>query len=306
MLVKMRFRIGFALDYPGKLAKLLRGLAPTPSGSSSLPAGPINLAQLTLPSMADEARALGFQHLEVPLDALLMIPGLATEESWEYLNRLGQEGVTYTTHLPFIDVRLSTLNETLRKSSVATVKEALSLCSPLKVDGHVLHIYSDLEEMFLHPLARGARKAAAGLLLGAARKSLSELVEVVEPRRLFLENLEILPSEMVVELAEEFDTKLCLDVGHAALQGQDPISLVESFAPRLGEVHLHDITTRRFSVRVTVQDDHQALGDGWLDLPQLFHTLERVNFQGPVVLELTEERAIKSLDTLRRLGLQSP
>jgi sugar phosphate isomerase/epimerase len=291
----MTFKLGFAMDYPGQLAKTF-----LPATQEKMP----DLAELTLLRMVEKGRKLGFQHLEIPMDALIMLPMLSTTKSWDQLNQLRKEGMTFSIHLPFIDVRLSSLNETLRRGSVATIKEAFALCESLEVEGYVLHLLTDLEEMFLSPLmSKDLAQNAIEFLMTAARKSLTEILEFISPEKLFIENLEGLPAEVVLNLANEFDTKLCLDIGHAGMRFRDPIDLLHLFAPRLGEVHLHDIIRRSYGYSATIQNDHHALGDGWLNLPSVFQTLQEIHFNGPIVLEVTIEQAQRSLAVLRQLKI---
>ncbi len=291
----MAFKLGFAMDYAGQLAKTF-----LPAIEGKMP----DLTELTLIRMVEKGRNLGFQHLEIPMDALIMLPMLSNAESWNQLNQFRDEGMSYSIHLPYIDVRLSSLNESIRRGGIAAIKEAVALCSDLEVEGYVLHIFSDLEEMFLHPLvSKDVAQNAIQFLMTAAKKSLTEILEVISPEKLFIENLEGLPAEVVLGLANEFDTKLCLDIGHAGMQFRNPVDLLHLFAPRLGEVHLHDIMRQSYGYSVTIQNDHQALGDGWLNLPSIFQALNEIHFNGPIVLEVTFEQAQRSLTLLRQLKI---
>jgi len=290
-------RIGFSLDYSGRIA---RALSSPPRGPSQpLP------SHLDLPRVVEDSRALGFQHLEIPMDPLLMMPSLANRKAWEQLDQMRREGVTFSVHLPFRDVRLASLHEEVRRASVDTVRRALRLCAPLRAEAYILHLSSDMEEVLLQPtLPSQARRRAISLLLSAARRSLTDILSSMQPSQLLLENLDVMPPREMFRLAEEFDTGLCLDVGHAALQFRSPASYIRRFAPRLGEVHLHDVARRSLAGRISILQDHQALGAGNLNMRSLFRTLQSINFQGPVVLEVTEEKARQSLVTLRRLGIQ--
>lgn len=288
-------RIGLSLDYSSRLVGLLN----TPPG------GEVSaLSRMVLSRVAEESLGLGFRHLEIPMDPLMMMPWIAGREEWERLDRMrSREGVSFTVHLPFRDIRLASLHEEVRRAGVEAVRRALRLSSPLKSEAYVLHLASEMEEVLLQPyLPSRVRRRASSILLQAARRSLEELLpHLPSSRQLLIENLEVMPPRELWTLAEEFDTGVCLDVGHAALQFANPSSYVEEYANRLGEIHLHDVARLKLSGGLAILRDHMAVGSGQLDVEEILQALNRVNFQGPVVLEVNQERAKQSLEALRRM-----
>ena len=78
--------------------------------------------------------------------------------------------------------------------------------------------------------------------------------------------------------------KLCLDTGHIAFGGGDPLQVARSFAERIGHVHLKDIRLdllERFIaegkdyVAAAKGDVFVALGQGDVDIPGIFDALRR-------------------------------
>jgi inosose dehydratase len=98
----------------------------------------------------------------------------------------------------------------------------------------------------------------------------------------------------VHRLLEESDVPLCLDTGHLAIGGTDPLSLVKEAAGRVGHVHLKDV---RMAVAKEVADGTASfvdgvrkglfapLGGGDLDIAGVVIGLEQAGFSGWYVLE---------------------
>ena len=100
--------------------------------------------------------------------------------------------------------------------------------------------------------------------------------------------------EAVVRLLDISDVALCLDTGHLAVGGSDPLELVKNAAGRIGHVHLKDV---RWSLAeqvaagtTTFVDGVRAglfapLGQGDLDIAGVVGGLEQAGFSGWYVLE---------------------
>lgn len=100
--------------------------------------------------------------------------------------------------------------------------------------------------------------------------------------------------DAVLRLLDTCDVPICLDTGHLAIGGTEPLELVTSAAERIGHVHLKDV--RRDVARdvadrsVTFVDGVRAglfapLGQGDLDIVGIVTGLERAGFTGWYVLE---------------------
>ncbi len=115
--------------------------------------------------------------------------------------------------------------------------------------------------------------------------------------------------EEIATLLERTDPELlqlCLDTGHVAFGGGDPLEVATRFASRLGYIHLKDINLPRLRallaegknyVAVAQQDVFVELGSGSLDLPRLFSVLRAGNYQGWIIVE--QDRVVQpQADTL--------
>lgn len=97
--------------------------------------------------------------------------------------------------------------------------------------------------------------------------------------------LEVIPNALstarqLVQLIEDgdfTDLGICLDVGHAQLQG-DVVDALETVAGYLVTTHLHDNGGRR--------DDHLLPFEGVIDWPELLTGFQKVGYDGTLMFEL--------------------
>ena len=72
---------------------------------------------------------------------------------------------------------------------------------------------------------------------------------------------------------------LCLDIGHAARAGADPVKVVDDYGPRIFDLHIKDLKA------ISRQPQTIELGRGVLDIPGLLKALVRIKFQGVCSIE---------------------
>lgn len=87
---------------------------------------------------------------------------------------------------------------------------------------------------------------------------------------------------------------LCLDSGHIAFGGGDPVTLAAEYAGRIGHVHLKDIRLDRLQACLGRGEDYTTaarqdvfveLGRGDVDIPGLLACLERAGYAGWIIVE---------------------
>jgi inosose dehydratase len=93
---------------------------------------------------------------------------------------------------------------------------------------------------------------------------------------------------------------LCLDTGHIAFAGDNPLDLTKAYATRIGHVHLKDV---RPEVVAKVRDRHLSFqdaieagvftvpGDGAIDFIPILQTLADHGFEGWLVVEAEQDPA---------------
>ena len=93
---------------------------------------------------------------------------------------------------------------------------------------------------------------------------------------------------------------LCLDTGHAAFAGDDPLQVAREHAPRIGHVHLKDVrppvVERVRAEHLSFQDAVEAgvftvPGDGSIDFAPILRTLAEGDYQGWLVVEAEQDPA---------------
>jgi sugar phosphate isomerase/epimerase len=245
----------------------------------------------------------GFNPIELGGDLGMFLPNVFSPQAVEKLAALKSGGLTYTLHLPLWSVEPSTPLGPVRQGSVEAVVQAIRATRPLEPEVYVLHATGALAAEFYNmKISEMARMLLLRQFQNGARESIRAiLAETSLPgRKLAIETIEF-PLDLTLELAEEFDTSVCLDAGHvlAGFPGWfDFFEVVEKLLPRLAEVHLHDSRKMPQGQR-GYGEDHKPLGTRDLDLGRFLDRLAAANFTGPLVFELTVEEALASLEVVR-------
>lgn len=95
--------------------------------------------------------------------------------------------------------------------------------------------------------------------------------------------------------------KFCLDTGHVAFGGGDPVEMARAYAPRIGYVHLKDINLRRLHALLAEGHDYTAtaqrdvfveLGRGSLDLRAILDALTAAGYEGWIIVE--QDRVVQA------------
>lgn len=113
------------------------------------------------------------------------------------------------------------------------------------------------------------------------------------------------PDEIhrLCDLTDESLVKLCLDTGHIAFGGGDPVELFRAYASRIGHVHLKDIRLDLLKQRLENGDDYAtaaksdvfvALGQGNIDIRKIIETLQGAGYKGWIIVE--QDRVLRPDD----------
>ena len=90
------------------------------------------------------------------------------------------------------------------------------------------------------------------------------------------------------------DVRWCLDTGHLAIGGEDPVAFARQAADRVGHVHLKDVNLdlapgllrREYSIMQGVQRSlFTPLGQGDVAIAEVIEVLERSGYRGWYVIE---------------------
>jgi len=181
-----------------------------------------------------------------------------------------------------------------RTHAVGEAERALHIARRIPVAVLVAHL----------GLPRSQRvETQAGDTRAAARRSIEELQRIAEPLGVRIA-VEVIPNELSqagslvhfveedLTLAEDLDgagVGICLDFGHAHLDG-DVVDAIETVSEHLIATHVHDNRGRA--------DDHLMPFDGTIDWAAALTAVQKVGFEGPLVLEIVGQGSAK--ETLAR------
>lgn len=146
-------------------------------------------------------------------------------------------------------------------------------------------------------LVKAQQQEAGANNRDAARRSIETLAAAAEPLGVTVA-VELVPNELsragslvhfVEDVVESGAAAICLDLGHARLEG-DVVDAIETVSEHVALVHAHDNRGRH--------DDHLVPFDGAIDWPAALTSLQKVGYDGTLVLEVAAQGSTK--DTLAR------
>ena len=152
-------------------------------------------------------------------------------------------------------------------------------------------------------IARPLLSAPREQMMGWLRESMERLVPRAQNAntRLLFENIPYawLPraeqlSGLVQELGCGEHVAMIYDVANAVFIGDDPASDIERVAPHMELVHFSDTTRAEFR--------HDPIGTGDVPFAEITQALGRVNYDGPIVLEIiSSDPDVAIADSIERL-----
>ncbi len=111
-----------------------------------------------------------------------------------------------------------------------------------------------------------------------------------------VQNLE--DTDRLMELTDPGLVHLLLDTGHSYYAGDDPLSIVRKYGPRIRNVHLKDIRQEILDIthsgKMSFLDSVKAgiftvPGDGCIDFPTIFKALAELGYEGWFVVEAEQD-----------------
>lgn len=96
---------------------------------------------------------------------------------------------------------------------------------------------------------------------------------------------------------------LCFDTGHFTFAGEDAVSACKEFGKRIGHVHLKDIRPDKMKQAVkegfyfrqaVLENCFTVPGDGCIDFPAVFNILDKIGYEGWLLVEAEQDPAISN------------
>jgi sugar phosphate isomerase/epimerase len=213
---------------------------------------------------------------------------LPDDQAIRMLNEVAcSSDLSYTVHLP-LGLRLGSLGEEERHSSVTKALRVVELTSSLNPAAYVLHFEGEHRGSTPSENIAGWTKSL--------RKSVSELLRPGTPPHLFCVETLDYPFALVDPIVDKFALSVCLDIGHILLGGYPLDAYLAKYHDRIRVVHAHGIRENK---------DHRDLGglrDS--DLALLFDHLKSHRSSAPVLtLEVFDENDFRlSLEVVERMA----
>jgi sugar phosphate isomerase/epimerase len=249
--------------------------------------------------VVDEIRAiaaLGFDYLELTLDAPLAHHAVVRQQRSEILGALADAGMGLVCHLPTF-VHTADLTPALRQASREEIRRSLDVAAELGA-----------EKVVAHPPAIGFMGALAmDRVRPLVEEGMAEMLDHATSRgvRVCLENMfpryrvGVEPSTFEPLLAAWPALHLTLDVGHAFIEDRKTrrlLAFIETLGHRIGHLHLSDNRGQR--------DEHLPLGKGRIPYARIARALKRHVAIETATLEIFTDRRedlVESREFFRRL-----
>ena len=173
---------------------------------------------------------------------------------------------------------IASVDADARERAVREAEQALYIARRIAVPVLVLHL--GIPRMQPRDAVAGPQDARS-----AARRSLEELQRTAGPLGVRIA-VEVIPNELsragslvhfVEEDLEGRDVGICLDVGHAHIDG-DVVDAVETVSEHVIATHLHDNGGRA--------DDHLMPLEGTIDWAAALIAMQKIGYDGPMMFEV--------------------
>ena len=196
-------------------------------------------------------------------------------------DELDSFNIKTTIHAPLSDINLASPNQAIRKASIQQMKRSMDLALSLDAEVVVVHpgqmpiLGRDLEEAVL----RYNRESLAECAVYAADCGVNMCVENM-PR---IDGLLFQDLDELDRLVKDIGAQITLDVGHAHNNFIPTKDMLKS--SRVKHVHLSD--------NDGTFDQHHALGSADIDFKSLIDDLQKMNYQGILVVEVKGAADVK-------------
>lgn len=231
----------------------------------------------------EEFAALGFNYLELTMDAPQAHYQVVRRELAAIRRQLNQNGMKVVCHMPTF-VFTADLTPSIRNASLEEVCRSLETAADLEAEKIVLHpsVISGLGPLVKAQAVAYAEESLDTVLQLAGRLGLNICLENMFPRLGYM----VAPQEFIPVLESYPEINLTIDTGHAFIGKQNTsriLDFITQFPSRIHHIHISDNHGRR--------DDHLPLGQGAIDFATVIRALQAHGYNGTMTLEIfTENR----------------
>jgi len=243
--------------------------------------GAMNFPIKPVAEQIEEFAAMGFDYLELAMDAPLGHYSVIQKQKKDILKTLDKHGMGLVCHLPTF-VYTADITESIRNASLDEMLNSLDVAAELGVSKAVLHpsVVSGMGNFIMESVRKYAFEFFEKIADKADKKGICLCLENMFPRyRLLFE-----PKEFT-EVFERFPGfKMTLDIGHANIENKDRrrvLEFITMFGSRIRHVHISDNSGKR--------DDHSPIGKGTVNFQSIIQALKSVGYNDTFTLEIFTE-----------------
>ena len=236
--------------------------------------------------------SLGFQLVELSADVEAYYPGRLRLVAMN-----ADLSLKYTVHLPFVTPSIGSPAKEMREMAEKMFKRVIEALRPFEPIHYIIH-----------PLSIGEEKGLVmGLDLDKLEDRVVEMHEIIGDyvgvhHRVIIENTEYIPIERREKYLEDYGFYGCLDVGHAVLQGEDPIEVLERVGRYVKEIHLHDVILYR-RPHGEIKIDHLPPGVGIVSVEEIIEYAKKLRIPVIILEVYNPKYAIMAAERAKKLGL---
>lgn len=194
------------------------------------------------------------------------------------------EGYNVIAHAPFSNTSICTPNEYIRNASIKEYRSSIDIAKSIGAKlitfhtGHASY-FADRDGVDFNKILK---------------KGINPLIEHARKRdvKLAIENLKSLLSDIkqtraVLNMFPKLG--LTLDVGHYYINKVNPEKAINTFLPRIWDVHLHDVVKEKGEL-----EDHKELGSGFIDTKSIIRTLIKNKYKRYLTIESVGKGKVKN------------
>ncbi len=226
----------------------------------------------------ERIRAGGFNLIEI-----CSFPSHLDYHDFEMVKRAGDliqqlKIEPYSFHAPFAEqIDITSPDSNIRNRSIEEIVSAATAAAEIGVRYFVIHPGPEQHDLPEDERMHRMEHAAHSLNLitsECVELNVGLVLENMMPHLFFGKPRDVL---WILGAIESTDVGICLDTGHAYLSG-DLLSVAHKLSGHLWMIHASD--------NGGVEDDDLPPGDGTIEWEPFIRQLERVHFEGPIILEL--------------------
>lgn len=250
---------------------------------------------MSLNDFLDLATGLRVEIVEIKMDEPHLLSALSkTKHKKTIIDIVKSFNFKYFVHAPYIDINLASMNSALRKASEKTILKSIAFAADIDAKLVVSHV-GRLSRDYPKEMITESLKNVIPCLRKLTKTSKNHgIIFTIENDHKSNDQILAGYPEQLMFLIEKAGCKFTLDVGHA-----NTLTKIETFMDTLAEhtvnVHLHDNNGE--------QDAHLSLGKGKINFSAVLANLGRIEYKGPLIVEVHSSSGLKESVTLLRKTL---